>query len=474
MIPSDSDSGPQDLALDERIQGVLDQATAHIVAGVPVDWAALEANHPELMPELSRRLHDLQLIFRANQMAAGVTGSVKTAQEDEQRDLELLVNELEAYRVLHRIHRGGQGAVYRAVEVATNRPVAIKVILAGPLASPRQRRRFLREIKLTARLSHPHIVMIYASGLLGSQPYYVMEYVAGVAITDYAIVEGLSARARVELIVTVARAVAHAHKLGIIHRDLKPSNILVDSEGQPHILDFGLAKALDSAEQADDSISLLGHVVGTLPYLSPEQAAGQDELDTRSDIYSLALVLFEVLTGELPYVVEGDRKVVRSNILNAVPKRIADRLAPAGDDGYPARREIGHDLEAIMARALVKDAERRYQTADEFAADLERYLSGQAVQARVGQKIYVLRKTLRRYRLQVAVAGVFLLLLCGVTVAVTGAWLSARRQRDTAREATRLAHATFEQVIAEVDDSVRHLEGGRPSATACSTAWTRT
>jgi hypothetical protein len=457
MIQNRNRGGSVDL--DSRICAVLEEVSGQLLLGRPIDNGLIEAQHPELMPELGRRLRDLQLILKARQVVTEEEGEVGPVESDD-ADIRQLAAELKDYQILNRIHRGGQGAVYRALEISTGRSVAIKVLSGGPFATHRQRQRFLREIKLTARFQHPHIVTIYGSGIICEQPYYVMEYVAGTPITDYAIVEGLSAAQRVQLFATVVRAVGHAHKRGIIHRDLKPSNILVDPEGEPHILDFGLAKALDSAEDSDDEISIVGHVVGTLPYLSPEQALGAEVLDTRSDVYSLAVVLFELLTGEYPYEVHGDRRTVRDNIISAPPRRIASCLEGAGDDGFPAAEEIGEDLEAVMARALAKEPERRYQSADGFVADLERYLRGEAVQAKADHSLYVLRKLLWRYRLHAGIAAGFALMLTASAALVTKMWLTARRERDNARDATRLAHTTLQEVVTEIDESISSLAGG--------------
>ena len=219
--------------------------------------------------------HTRGLIKQAARRAAQQphkTGSSDIALITLNDDLTFLRKSLAGYEIIERIHHGGQGIVYRARQCSTNRIVAIKLLLHGPFATRAQRLRFEREIELVSRLRHPSIVTLYESGLVAGRQYFAMEFVEGLPIDHYVILNDLSVRECVELFVVVCRAVSHAHQRGIIHRDLKPSNILVDSEGRPHVLDFGLAKDLTNSSGAGSasSLSVTGQILGTWRYLSPE------------------------------------------------------------------------------------------------------------------------------------------------------------------------------------------------------------
>ena len=227
------------------------------------------------------------------------------------------------YELLEEAGRGGMGVVYRALQVSTKRIVALKVMLAGPFASESTRRRFAREVELAARLQHPHIVRILESGAAAGRCYYAMDYVRGTRLDRYLTEVHPDARTVLTLLLEVCEAVEHAHVHGVVHRDLKPGNVLVDEEAHPHILDFGLAKATDQADLDGSFASTLsspGQVLGTLFYLSPEQAAGSPvEIDARTDVYALGLMLFEALTGALPYDTTGRPSDIIQRILDLPP-----------------------------------------------------------------------------------------------------------------------------------------------------------
>ncbi|UCC31400.1 MAG: serine/threonine protein kinase, partial [Phycisphaerales bacterium] len=335
-------------------------------------------------------------------------------------------SEIAGYEVISEIGRGGMGVVYEALQTSTKRTVALKVMLAGPFASRAGRRRFQREVELTARLQHPGIVRVLESGETSTgQPYYAMDYVRGVPLAEWLGAEQPDVRATLGLFIELCEAVHDAHRHGVIHRDLKPGNVLVDAEGRPHILDFGLARATDRAP-ADENltayVSLPGQVLGTLRYLSPEQAAGTSEqIDERADVYALGVMLFEALTGSLPYDTTGRPSDVARRILEepvAFPSAVSNRV-----DG---------ELETIILKALAKEKARRYQSAQKMGEDLRRYLAGEPVLAKRPSTVYALRKKLTRHRagsllaLAVIVAGVGVL---GTTVWVRHDRLAEARSR---------------------------------------------
>ncbi|MFO0985170.1 MAG: serine/threonine-protein kinase [Planctomycetota bacterium] len=208
--------------------------------------------------------------------------------------------EFPGYTILGEIHRGGQGIVYRAVQQRTKRVVALKVLIEGSFASPVKRARFEREAELAAQLKHPHIVTLYDRGVTDDgRPFLAMEFVAGNPLSATPAPLPPERNARLRLFVKICRAVAHAHQRGVIHRDLKPGNIVIDDAHEPHILDFGLARAASPLVHADGApLTMAGEFAGTLAYASPEQLARDAQLvDTRTDMHALGLILYEMLTG---------------------------------------------------------------------------------------------------------------------------------------------------------------------------------
>ncbi len=375
-------------------------------------------------------------------------------------DLEFLRNALTEYDVLDRIRHGGQGAVYRACHRKTKRATAIKVLLAGPFATARQRARFEREAELTSRLAHPNIVTLYDYGIVRGRPYLAMQYVEGLPIGDYVVLHDLPPRDIVALIVNICRAVSYAHQKGVIHRDLNPSNILVDASGQPHVLDFGLAKDLWASEEAA-VCSMPGQVVGTLPYMSPEQADGvDDDIDVRSDMYSLGVVLFGLLTDMMPYPTDGSSQRIRSAILSTDPLPLRKAIALGEPDRLLAPEAINHDLEMILGKVLAKKRAERYQSIAAFADDLERYLAGEAVAAKVGYRLYQVKKTIRKHRVFASVAALLLLVFASSSIAITMAFMQTRLQRDNARAVARIAQSSLNTTLNEIEEAIRPLAGG--------------
>ncbi len=289
------------------------------------------------------------------------------------------------FEIVAEISRGGQGIVYQAVQLATKRKVAIKVLLHGHYADRDARRRFQREIELLAQLRHPNIVSIFHADLTrDGRQFYVMDYVRGLRLDEYLRAQGASIDLIVRLALTVCEAVTYAHAQGIVHRDLKPQNILVDSDGQPHILDFGLARTL--SENVDQQVSSTRAVLGTLRYLAPEQAAGDPAaIDARTDIYALGIILFMILTGRMPYDTDGTWTEAIHNISHARPPRPSSIC-----------KGIEDDLDTIVLKCLAKERERRYPSAAALAEDLRAFLAGSTISAKQDSVIDLLRRHLRQ------------------------------------------------------------------------------
>lgn len=447
----------------DRIRAIVDRALAEWEAGTPADPEAVIAANPDYMPELESQLRTAHTIFRARMDAAGSSQAHRLDEaDDEAEELRALQPGLPDYELKNRLQRGGQGVVYRAFSKKTRRVVALKFLHEGAAGPASHRRRFAREIKVVSQLRHPNIVKILDSGSIGARPWFAMEYVEGQTIDNYFKLERPSTEAAVRMLVTICRAIDHAHDMGVIHRDLKPANILVDQDHAPHILDFGLAKVLDETSVSDlTAISLTGQVIGTLHYMSPEQVSGAADAVTRqSDIYALGLIIYRLLTGAFPYQVNGDPSLVRSNILHADPKRLHRATREADSVACILKDGGDEDLQNIIFKALDKEPQRRYDTAGDLADDLERYLAGEPVHAQGPGNLELLRKNARRYRLQLTFASILIAVMGVASVMVTFQWLTARRERDNARAVARLAHATFNDIVGEMEDSIRTLPGG--------------
>ena len=333
------------------------------------------------------------------------------------------------YRILHELHRGGQGVVFKATQESTKRTVALKFILHGVFATERQRFRFEREIDLASRLTHPNIVTVFDGGISNNQPFCAMEYIDGRPLSRFnPASEELSVRESIQLFLKICDAVGYAHSKGVIHRDLKPANILVDRQMEPHILDFGLAKVLDAQpENRYSPRTMTGEFVGTLTYASPEQAQADPGLvDTRSDVYSLGVVFYEFLTGAMPYDVSGSMVATLNNIANADPAR-------------PTRSRAGLDLdiETILLKALSKEPDRRYQNAQQLANEFQRFLNGEPIDARRDSHWYVLKKNLVRYRKTAISVLAFVALLIVSLVVIVLFYLQAVHDRNLADVATK-------------------------------------
>ncbi|HEU5186594.1 MAG TPA: protein kinase, partial [Gemmatimonadaceae bacterium] len=354
------------------------------------------------------------------------------------------------YRILETLGEGGMGIVYLAEQdEPLRRRVAIKVIKLG-MDTREVVARFESERQAVALMDHPNIASVYDAGATeDGRPYFVMEYVPGVPITDYCDHHRLDTRARLALFSDVCAAIQHAHQKGIIHRDLKPTNVLVmqqDGRAVPKVIDFGVAKAIDQRMTERTVFTAHGILVGTPEYMSPEQASlGEKDLDTRTDIYSLGVLLYELLVGALPFDVRGLRRAgydeLRRIIREEEPVRPSTRVDALGVDAAgiaecrhtdttALRRQLRGDLDWITLKALDKDPARRYASASELAADLRRHLSDEAVMASPPSRSYRLRKLIRKNRgVASGIAATLIALLAGL---VTSSALYLRS--ETARQ----------------------------------------
>ncbi len=383
------------------------------------------------------------------------------------------------YRIIRVLGEGGMGTVYEAEQAFPRRRVALKAIRRG-LASERMLKRFEHEAHVLGRLHHPGIAQIYEAGAAdaahGNQAYFAMELVCGEPLTHYARSRALDVPQKLELVARVCDALQHAHQRGVIHRDLKPSNILIIDDAdadarsrdaapagaaplaaslsrftaQPKILDFGVARAVGMDLNLTTMHTHTGQIVGTLPYMSPEQiSADPDDVDTRSDIYAIGVVLFELLAGRLPHD-------LANRSLPEAARIVCEQSPPLLGS---IDRTLRGEIETIVARAIDKSRERRYASAAALAADIRRYLAGEPIDAKRDSAMYLLRKALRRYRFGVATAAVFMLML-----AVFGllAFQQARenlRLATNERDARRSADDAAKRLAAEL--RTNNIERGR-------------
>ncbi|MCG3128657.1 MAG: Serine/threonine-protein kinase PknD [Phycisphaerae bacterium] len=405
------------------------------------------------------------------------------------------------YELVSEIHRGGQGVVYEALQQSTGRIVALKVMREGPFAGPRDLARFEREVHVLGQLRHPNIVAIHDSGSTAGHFYFVMDYIAGQPLDVYMAARRRALRETLALFATICEAVNAAHVRGIAHRDLKPGNIRVDQAGQPHILDFGLAKIAEmSAREAgaparDDSpaplgqrlaprpraaapadaplaaapMTATGQFVGSVPWASPEQAAGlPGRIDLRTDVYSLGVLAFHMLTGRFPYDVGGSLGDVLDRIANAEPpppSRVSRGLAPPSF----VAGTIDDDVDTIVLKCLAKERDRRYQSAGEVAREVRRYLAGEPIEAKRDSGWYVLRKAIVRHRLAFSAAAAFVLLLAVATAILSFSYAresrllgEVRTQRDRAVAAERDGQTRLSELTAaRADEQVALLQAQR-------------
>ncbi len=370
------------------------------------------------------------------------------------------------YRIVSLLGEGGMGVVYEAEQDQPRRMVALKVVRED-FVTPELVRRFALESQVLGRLQHPGIAQIFDAGTFEEEaatlPYFAMELVKGRPLTDYANEKSLDLRQRLALFSRVCDAVQYAHQQGVIHRDLKPANILVDDSGQPKVLDFGVARLTDADVQATRQTSV-GEVIGTLQYMSPEQAnADSAGIDGRSDVYSLGVILYELMTGRLPY--DLSRKLIHEAariIVLEEPEKLSS-----------VNRQLRGDVEVIVAKALEKEKDQRYGSAEAMASDVRRYLNDEPITARPASALYQLRKFARRNRALVTGLGV------AAAVLVVGTVVSVY-QAVRATAAEQLAQKRLEEAVslralaesrrAEADSALLVVDSARQIADSARVA----
>jgi WD40 repeat protein/predicted Ser/Thr protein kinase len=421
-------NGPHDRRLAEAIDGYI-ESLHHGEAVSADEWVQ---RFPDVAGELRECLSALGLMRRFAPPSALQADLPSPDSPEPRTDLPIATEppppvRVRGYVVLNELGRGGMGVVYKALQVATKRIVALKFPAVSLLESPSARRRFEREVELAAALDHPGIVRVLESGDTEGHPYCAMEFVDGQPLNRFLAFRNPSTEEKVRMFLLVVEAVQYAHQHAVIHRDLKPSNILVDGNGRPRILDFGLARFVGSDEDLPPDRSLRtqnGQWVGTLPYLSPEQASGKGPvLDVRSDLYCLGVVFYEMLTGRLPYDASGPMADVLYHVVHTTPPRPSHLVSG-----------VRADLDAVALKLLEKEPDHRYQTAAELVADLRAYLRGEPVEANRSGSFYLLRKAYARHRRHVQVAAALFAILLGASIVISVLYVQVQRERNQLSE----------------------------------------
>ncbi len=411
----------------EQVQSLFETAVALPPAERNAFVSGAEAIEPVVRDEVAALLNfDSQVSEDDDARLADATRSIIADLAEQATSLK----HVGRYELLERVAIGGMGIVYRARQTSPEREVALKLVRLGRVR-PSTIRRFRIEAESLARLRHPGIARIYDAGAAATEwgdiPFIAMEFLHGRPLLEYVRDRKLDTRARVELIASICDAVEHAHQHGVMHRDLKPANILVecvDGRAQPKVLDFGVARLVTPRESQPTLATEVGHIVGTLAYMSPEQVSGEVTPDTRTDVYALGAVAYEVLTGRLPLGVEELTVCSAIRVIREEIPRPIGSIDPA----------LAGDISTIVAKALAKEREQRYGSAAALAEDLRRHLRNEPILARPPSTLYLLRKFAARNRVGVgAGAAILIALAAGATALVYG--LVAARTANAALEA---------------------------------------
>ncbi len=390
-----------------------------------------------------------------------VAGSVGEMAQSGVPDEDVIGSKIGPYKLLQKIGEGGGGAVFMAEqESPVRRRVALKILKLG-MDTKNVVARFEAERQALALMDHPNIARVLDAGATKiGRPFFVMELVSGVRITEFCDAGRLNTQQRLELFIKVCHAIQHAHQKGIIHRDIKPSNILVtqiDAEATPKVIDFGIAKALEEKLTDKTLFTMHGLFIGTPAYMSPEQAQlSSMDVDTRSDIYSLGVLLYELLTGKTPFdqgeLLASGLEEMRRTLREQEPLRPSTRIDTLGTDELTAtaerrhmevprlRSELRGDLDWVVMKALEKDRRRRYETADALAQDVQNYLANEPVSARPPSRTYLARKFIRRNKTVFLACLLTFLVLTASTV--MSSWMYLRE-----REARRMAVAAEQKQL---------------------------
>jgi serine/threonine protein kinase len=403
---------------EQRLHEILHSYLQAVDAGRAPSRDLFVRDHPELETELiaffadQDRLERLAEPMRPAEPLAQPHMDAETLPPDRQATPPpgTKVRYLGDYELLGELARGGMGVVYKARQVSLNRNVALKMILTGQLASPADVQRFRSEAEAAANLDHPHIVPIYEVGEHEEQHYFSMRLIDGGSLAQQIPRFLKEPKTAAKVLATVARAVHHAHQRGILHRDLKPGNVLIDSQGQPHVTDFGLAKRVET----DKAQTQTGAIVGTPSYMPPEQARSEKVLTTAVDVYSLGAILYELLTGRPPFRAATPLDTVLQ-VLDKEPDRPRS-----------LNSKVDRDLETICLKCLDKVPRRRYASAEALAEDLERWLADEPVQARRSSIWERTAKWAKRRPAVAALATALLVAVVALVAALVGPKSSTR------------------------------------------------
>jgi serine/threonine protein kinase len=428
----------------QRVQVIFDE-----VAGLPE--GRRETRLDELCGSDEELMDDVSSLLSALVEELSTSGSLRELAHGENG---LAGKRIGAYEIENLLGRGGMGAVYLAhrADGEYNKKVAIKLIDL-PLATSLFRERFRNERQILAGLDHPLIARMLDGGVSADgNPYLVMEYVQGVPIHTFCTEHGLSLRQRLRLFLGVCEAVQFAHQNLVVHRDLKPDNILVDGEGKPHLLDFGTAKLLSASEpDLKSAFTREGFLSFTPQYASPEQVLGKP-ITTASDTYSLGVLLYVLISNKVPYEL---KEFSTAEMVRVICEQAPRRMTAATE----FRAKLDGDLEAIVYKALRKEPEQRYGTAQQMHLDVQAYLESRPVSARQGTIRYKAAKLIKRNRLSFSIAAILLVILVGGSILIAWQARIANRQRHIAEARSTDLRELSNSLLSELDDAIKQIPG---------------